>query len=84
MTGICWKSQAKLPKNFWAKKIGFFFCGASFTHKTNKFDQARAPKSLFQRRPDQGLDLEFTAKEIIKGLKELLAILWPQYLMGKV
>ena len=42
--------------------MGFYLHGASFTHKTNLFDQVRDPKTMARRRPDKGLDLGFTTE----------------------
>ena len=33
----------KLPNGFWTGGVGFYLDGASYTHKMNPFDQARAP-----------------------------------------
>ena len=43
------KVRRKLPKDIWTGGVGFYLDGASFTHKMNPFDQARAP-----RRGDSG------------------------------
>ena len=37
------KVRRRLSANFWEKGVGFYLDGASFTHKVNPFDQARAP-----------------------------------------
>ena len=56
------KIRRKLPKDFWTKDVEFYLDGASFTHKMNPFDQARAPRAMAWRKPGQGLDFGFTAK----------------------
>ena len=37
------KVRRRLSANFWEEGVGFYLDGASFTHKVNPFDQARAP-----------------------------------------
>ena len=59
--------RRKLPNNFWTEGVGFYLDGASFTHKTNPFDQARAPRAMVWRKPEQGLDFGFTAKGSHEG-----------------
>ena len=59
--------RRKLPKTFWTEGVGFYLDGASFTHKTNPFDQARAPRAMIWRKPGQGLDFGFTAKGSHEG-----------------
>lgn len=54
--------RRKLPKTFWTDGVAFYLDGASFTHKMNPFDQARAPRAMVWRKPGQGLDFGFTAK----------------------
>ena len=41
--------------------------GASFTHKMNPFDQARAPRAMAWRKPGQGFDFGFTGKGSHEG-----------------
>ena len=36
------KVRRRLSANFWEEGVGFYLDGASFTHKVNPFDQARA------------------------------------------
>ena len=48
------KVRRKLPKNFWTGGVGFYFDRASFTHKMNPFDQARALRAMVWRKPGQG------------------------------
>ena len=60
---VCWK----LPKDFWTEGVGFYLIGESFTHKTNRFDQVRAPRPIVWRKPGQGLDFSFTAKGSHEG-----------------
>ena len=40
------KVRRKLPKDFCTGSVGFYLGGASFTHKMNPFDQARAPRAV--------------------------------------
>ena len=40
------KVRRKLPANFWEEGVGFYLDEASFTHKMNPFDQARAPRAM--------------------------------------
>ena len=40
------KVRRKLPKGFLTGSVGFYLNGASFTHKMNPFDQARAPRAM--------------------------------------
>ena len=40
------KVRRKLSANFWEESVGFCLDGASFTHKMNIFDQARAPRAM--------------------------------------
>ena len=61
------KVRRKLPKDFWTGGVGFYLDGASFTHKMNPFDQARAPRAMMWRKPGQGLDFGFTAKGSHEG-----------------
>ena len=50
----------KLSKIFWEEGVGFYLDGASFTHKINPLDQARASRALAWRKPGQGFDFGFT------------------------
>ena len=52
----------KLPAKFWEEGVGFYLDGASFTHKMNSFDQARAPRAMTWRKPGKGFDFGFTGK----------------------
>ena len=61
------KVRWKLPKDFWTGDVGFYLDGASFIHKMNPFDQARAPRAMVWRKPGQGLDFGFTAKGSHEG-----------------
>ena len=61
------KVRRKLRKDFWTGCVGFYLDGASFTHKMNPFDQARAPRAMMWRKPGQGLDFGFTAKGSHEG-----------------
>ena len=61
------KVRRKLPKDFWTGGVRFYLDGASFTHKMNPFDQARAPRAMVWRKPGQGLDFGFTAKGSHEG-----------------
>ena len=57
----------KLPANFWEEGVGFYLDGASFTHKMNPFDQARASRAMAWRKPGQGFDFSFTGKGSHEG-----------------
>ena len=61
------KVRWKLPKDFWTGGVGYYLDGASFTHKMNPFDQARAARAMTWRKPGQGLDFGFTAKGSNEG-----------------
>ena len=61
------KVRCKLSVNFWKEGVGFYLDGASFTHKTNPFDQARAPRAMAWRKPGQGFDFGFTGKGSHEG-----------------
>ena len=56
------KVRCKLSANFWEESVGFYLDGASFMHKINPFDQARAPRAIAWRKPGQGFDFCFTGK----------------------
>ena len=50
------KVNTLLKPSFWTEEgISFYLDGASFTHKTNPFDQARAPGKKTWRRKNDGL-----------------------------
>ena len=66
--------RRKLPKNFWTEGVEFYLDGPRFTHKTNQFDQARAPKAMDWKKPDPGFSFGCTAKGSQKILVELLPI----------
>ena len=57
----------KLSANFWEESVVFYLDGASFTHKMNPFDQARAPRAMAWRKPGQGFDFGFTEKGSHEG-----------------
>ena len=61
------KVRRLLPKTFWTEGIAFYLDGASFIHKRNPFDQARAPRGMAWRKPGQGLDFGFTGKGSHEG-----------------
>ena len=60
-------------ERLWTGGVGFYFNGASFTHKMNPFDQTRAPRTMVWRKPGQGLDFGFTAKGSHEGTGESVA-----------
>ena len=64
---FAWKVCRKLPANFCEEGVGFYLDGASFTHKMNPFDQARAPRAMAWRKPGQGFDFGFTGKGSHEG-----------------
>ena len=78
------KFRRKLPANFWEEGVGFYLDGASFTHKMDPFDQARAPRA----RPGESLDKDLISvsleKEVMKAQEGLLLTLWQQLHMEKV
>ena len=57
----------KLPANCLDEGVGFYLDGASFTHKMNRFEQARAPRAMAWRNPGQGFDFGFTGKGSHEG-----------------
>ena len=61
------KVRRKLPANFWEEGVVFYLDGASFTHKMNPFDQARAPRAMAWRKAGQGFDFGFTGKGSHEG-----------------
>ena len=61
------KIRRKLRKDFWTGGVGFYLDGASFTHKMNPFNQARAPKAMVWRKPGEELDFGFTANGSHEG-----------------
>lgn len=56
------KVKRILSGDFWRTGIGFYFDGASWTHKTNPSDQARSTTSMAWRRKSEGLSLNCTTK----------------------
>ena len=60
------KSAEQLKKLF-RHDICFYFDAVGFTHKYNPFDQAKAPRTMAWRRPNDGLDFERTAKGTHEG-----------------
>lgn len=67
------------PANFWTENLSFFLDGTGFAHKTNPFDQARAPKGRTWRKLSEGLTLGCTSKGRKEGtggkvLKLMVAI----------
>ena len=61
------KVKRKLGPNFWKQGVSFYLDGVSFTHKFNPADQARAPKTMAWRRPNEGLKYKCTAKGSHEG-----------------
>lgn len=61
------KVRRKLNPNIWKNGISFYLDGVSFTHKYNPSDQARAPKTMAWRRPNEGLKYKCTAKGSHEG-----------------
>ena len=61
------KVKRKLNPTFWKHGISFYLDGVSFTHKYNPLDQARAPKTMAWRRPNEGLKYKCTAKGSHEG-----------------
>ena len=56
------KCRALLSPTIWTEGIAFYLDGVGFTHKTHPLDQALAPRSMSWRKPNDGLDFNFTAK----------------------
>ena len=67
------KVHCKLPANFWEEGVGFYLEGASFTHKMNPFDQARAVRAMAWRKSGQGFDFSFTGKGSHEGTGRTVA-----------
>ena len=61
------KIKRKLGPNFWKQGVSFYLDMVSFTHKFNPADQARAPKTMAWRRPNEGLKYKCTAKGSHEG-----------------
>ena len=77
------KVRRKLPANFWEEDVGFYLGGASFTHKMNPFDQARASRAMTWRKPGQGFDFGFTGKESHEGTGGTVAHFMAEIAYGK-
>lgn len=69
---FAWKVRRKPSANFWEEGI-FYLDGASFTHKVNPFDQARAPWAMAWGKPRQGFDFSFTGKGSHEGTVETVS-----------
>ena len=54
--------RARLSPTIWTKGIAFYLDGTGFTHKTNPFDQALAPRTMAWRKASDGLNFGMTAK----------------------
>ena len=54
--------KQKRGKDFWCTGISFYLDGVGFEYKRNPHDQARAPKAREWRKPNEGLDINCTAK----------------------
>ena len=61
------KVRRKLNPNFWKNGISFYLYGVGFTHKYNPSGQARAPRTMAWRRPNEGLKYKCTAKGSHEG-----------------
>ena len=48
--------------SIWTEKVAFYLDGASFIHKYNPADQARAPKGRIWRKAEEGLRIGCTSK----------------------
>ena len=55
-------------RDFWTNGIGFYFDGASWTHKTNPCDQARSTTAMTWRKKSECLALKRTARGKKGGL----------------
>ena len=56
------KVKRILSRDFWTNGIGFYFDGASWTHKTNPCDQARSTTAMAWHKKSEGLALKCTTK----------------------
>ena len=77
------KMLKEYKADVWTKEIAFYLDGVSFTHKRNPADEAKAPKGRIWRRPNEGLDLNCTAKGSHEGtggklVKAMVAISYKQ------
>ena len=63
----------KLSANFLEEGEGFFLDGASFAHKMNPSNQARAPRAKAWRKTKQGFDFGFTGKGSCQGTRGAVA-----------
>ena len=61
------KVKRILSRDFWTNGIGFYFDGASWTRKTNAFDQARSTTAMAWFKKAEGLALKCTTKGKIEG-----------------
>ena len=50
------------PENVWRKQVCFYLDASSFIHKTNPFNQARAPGAKVWRKKNEGLSVGCTSK----------------------
>lgn len=57
------KCIKKVGDELWLKKISFYYDGVSFTHKTNPYSQAIAPKSRVWRKKSEGLTITGKGKK---------------------
>ena len=57
------KCIKKVGDELWLNKISFYYDGVSFTHKTNPYSQATAPKSRLWRKKSEGLILTGKGKK---------------------
>ena len=67
------KVCSKLPGNLWEEGIQFYLDRASFTHKMNPFDQARAPRAMAWKNPGQRFDFGFNGKGNHEGTEGTVA-----------
>ena len=49
-------------KKFWTEKVSFYLDGTACAHKTNRFEQACAPKGRIWRKKSEGFHLGCTSK----------------------
>ena len=77
------KVKRKLGPNFWKQGVSFYLDGVSFTHKFNPADQARAPKTIAWRRPNEGLKYKCTAKGSHEGTGGKVAHFFAAIAYGK-
>ena len=71
------RRMKRISSYFWKSYISFFFDVASFAHKINPYDQARAVKLRAWRRGSEGLALHLKSKGKKAGVqRKVVHFLW--------